>query len=643
MMNTAYRPHRADRHWHAGQQAAAAKQWDLAAREFESAARLAPRDGLVWLNGARAWMRLGRREDALLAARRSFELLPDSPVACRMLAECLVQQHSFDEAVQVFESLPAGVPRDHDLLIAQGNALFLARRLPQAIELFFSALAQRIDSPLAHYRMGLCFKDMGMAQEASECFRTAIAVDDGAVRALSLSLLVHESRQALAWSQLQQDTDSLLHTLEHAPASVVHQLSPFALLAIDSTPEQQRRIGRLRTEGLTGGTQPLPPPAQRRPGRIRVAYLSADFARHATAVLIAELLELRDQERFEVFLYSHSVEDGSDIQQRVRGACDHYLDVTHMSNEAVARRMREDCIDIAIDLKGHTRDSRFELLAWRPAPIQVSFLGYPGSTGADFIDYVIGDRFVTPLAHADHFSEHIAQMPHSYQPNDRHRALPPAPARESLGLPEDAVVMCCFNQTYKVSPHMLDLWTEVLKKAPTAVLWMLDWNEHARVRLGAEIQSRGVDPTRVFFAPKLALEDHLARLRCADLFLDTWPYNAHTTASEALWAGVPVLTVPGATFASRVASGLVAACELPDLACASPAEYVDTAASLAAHPEVLADLKQHLVRRRTSLPLFDAERYARDFESLLTRMFSRAQAGQPAQALPAAASSDASP
>jgi predicted O-linked N-acetylglucosamine transferase (SPINDLY family) len=350
---------------------------------------------------------------------------------------------------------------------------------------------------------------------------------------------------------------------------------------------------------------------------------------------MAELLERRDSTRFEVFLYSHSPDDGSAIGQRVRGACEHFIDVTRWSNAEVARRMRADDIDIAIDLKGHTRGSRFELLAWRPARVQAAYLGYPATTGAEFIDYMIGDPVVTPLAHAANYSEHIAQLPHSYQPNDRRRALPPPPARAALGLPDDAVVLCCFNQVYKFSPHMLDLWAQILQQAPKAVLWMLAWNPHAQANLTRELQARGMGPDRVFWAPKQNLTQHIARLRAADLFLDTWPCNAHTTASEALWAGVPVITVPGPTFASRVAASLVSACGLPDLAVPDEASYVAIAAALAHEPATLAGLKQHLETQRMSLPLFDSDAYVRDYEALLARMFERAESGLPPEHLAA--------
>jgi predicted O-linked N-acetylglucosamine transferase (SPINDLY family) len=449
--------------------------------------------------------------------------------------------------------------------------------------------------------------------------------------------VVHENRQACNWTHDAADTRALLDAVDRDDPETGRLLLPFALIPIASTPAQQKRMGERRIAGLTSGIVPMPAPGPRRPGRIRVGYLSADFYQHATAVLMTELLERRDTARFETFLYSHSREDDTEICRRVRAACEHFVDIRGIGNRAVAQRMRDDGIDILIDLKGHTRDSRMDLMAYRPAPVQACYLGYPATTGAPFIDYFIGDRVTTPLAHAAHYTERIAQLDGCYQPNDAARPLPPCPPRSALGLPDDAVVLCCFNQTYKLSPHMLDLWSRILADAPRSVLWMLAWNPHARENLLRELGARGVAADRVFFAPKLDLAGHIARLRAADLFLDTWPCNAHTTASEALWAGVPVLTVPGATFASRVAASLVTACGLDDLACADDDHYVGLAAALANEPATLQGLKTHLETQRHSLPLFDAERLARDLDALLTRMHDRHLAGLPPVALPALA------
>lgn len=618
---------RAEAHRQAGLKAMQARAWVQARSEFERAAQLAPQDGLMWMNLARAQLQTNDLGPATDAAQQALKVNPRDPLACRLVAECLGRTHRFEEAALVFDRFPADAPRDHDWHNAHGNALFQSRRLQDAVGAFFQALALKIDAPLAHYRLGLCFKDMDMVAEATECFRTVVTLDKGSTRALALSLLVHEGRQSCDWSRVEEDTAALLAALDDTDTSVGQLLSPFALLAVDASPAQQKRIGQLRTHGLAHLAKPLPAPGPRRPGPIRIGYLSSDFHQHATAVLMTELLERRDRQNFEVWLYSHSVDDGHAITSRVRAACDHFVDVNHAQAGEIALRMREDDIDIAVDLKGHTRGSRFELLAYRPARVQVAYLGYPATTGADFIDYIIGDPVVTPLAHAEKYTEHIAQLPDSYQPNDRQRALPPAPSRASLGLPEDKVVLCCFNQTYKLSPHMLDLWAQILHQAPNTVLWMLAWNPQARARLDAELLQRGIGKERVFWAPKQNLAEHIARLRAADLFLDTWPCNAHTTASEALWAGVPVLTVPGATYASRVAASLATACGQAELACESEADYVATAVALAQNLPRLRALQQHLDTERLRLPLFDTNRYVRHYEALLTRMFERQQAG----------------
>jgi predicted O-linked N-acetylglucosamine transferase (SPINDLY family) len=630
-------PSRASKHWQSGLAHAQASRWPAAAQEFERATALSPLDAVYRLNLARALARLNRIDEAIESAQRSFELDPTSPLACRILAEYLTRQYRHAEAADCFARLSPEAPRDHDFHSAHGVALFSCGRLQEAIEVFFRSLALKIDAPLVHYRLGLTFKDLNMKEEASECFRTAVILDDGGVRAMALALLVHESAQACQWEHLAAETLALREAVGKVASTDGTLLSPFAFIAIECTPAEQRHVGMLRASAL-GRTLPrLPPlPKRRAPGRIRVGYLSSDFYNHATAVLMAELLEQRDTDTFEVVLYSHSRNDHSVMRQRVMAACDRFVDVNSLGNVALSERIRADGIDILVDLKGHTRDSRFEVLAARPAPVQVSYLGYPGTTGADYIDYVIGDAVVTPLSSEADFSEKIAQMPWSYQPNDRQRVRPPSPGRAACGLADDAVVLCCFNQAYKISPAVIDVWVRILHQAPLAVLWMLSWNDQAERNLLKELKLRGVDASRVVFAPKLSLTDHLARLQCADLLLDTWPCNAHTTASEALWMGVPVVTLPGATFASRVAASLARATRTDELVCSSEDDYVATTVALVHDLPRLRELQQQLADQRMELPLFDSPAYTRDLESLLRRMHERQLQGLPADHLPAA-------
>lgn len=635
-MNTRPNPSRAQQHWRAGVVHANAQRWPAAALEFKRASTLAPEDALVWINLSRAQSRTQQTEAAIESARVAFDLDPGSALACRMLADLYLAQHRYNDAVACFERLLPQAERDHEFLSAHGLALFSVGRLPEAIDRFFGALALKLDAPLVHHRMGLAFKDLNMQAEAAECFRTAAVLDDGSIRTMALAMLVHESAQACQWSARAEESTALRDSIGKLNAAGGSLLSPFAFLAIDCTPAEQRKVGALRSNAL-GATVPRLPemPARRSPGRIRVGYLSSDFCSHATAVLMAELLEQRDASTFEVVLYSHSRQDGTQLQRRVTAACDRLVDVGTLDNAALARTIRADDIDILVDLKGHTRDSRFEVLAARPARVQASYLGYPGTTGADYIDYIIGDPVVTPLSAELDFSEKIAQMPWSYQPNDRQRPLPPSPGRAACGLPEDALVMCSFNQIYKINPAVMDAWARILAGAPNALLWLLAWNDQGERNLRAELQRRGVEPGRVQFAPKALLSEHIARLRCADLFLDTWPCNAHTTASDALWAGVPVLTLPGPTFASRVAASLARATATDSLVTRSVDEYVARALELARDRAALDAIRQRLDEERMSLPLFDSRATARELEGLYLRMHERAERGLKADHLPA--------
>jgi predicted O-linked N-acetylglucosamine transferase (SPINDLY family) len=628
----------ADQHRRAGLQALREQAWTRAVDEFESAVRMAPHVTLMWLNFAQAQLAVGRVGPALQSALQAVDTDGDNPLARRMLAACLLRQGRAEEAADAMDGLPCDVPCDAAWHREHGDALYQAGRRDGAVTAYTKALSLNGNDVLAHYRLGLCLRELNRPAAAAHSLRQAVMLGDADARAAALGLLVHQSRQACAWDMVDVDSRQMLAAMERLDPTHGHLIAPFSLLALDTTPAQQRLAGALRSQALVRGVQPLPDPAAagpRRPGRIRLGYLSCDFRHHATSALMAEMLELRDTESFEVILYSHGPSDDSAEGGRVGAACDRFVDVSALDNEAVARLMRDDGIDIAIDLKGHTHNSRFEILAWRPAPLQVAFLGYPGTTGSDFIDYMIGDPVVLPLEHAEEFSECIAQLPHSYQPNDRQRPLLPAPSRASLGLPQGKVVLCCFNQSYKISSTMLDLWARILLDAPDAVLWLLDWNGDARANISREFSNRGIPADRLFWAPHLSMEEHIARSRQADLFLDTSPCNAHTTASEALWAGVPVITWPGSTFASRVAASLVKACGLPDLVCGDAQRYVALATALALQPQVLQHLKAQLEAHRMSLPLFDTPRYVRDYEALLRRMFDRQQAGLRPGHLPA--------
>jgi predicted O-linked N-acetylglucosamine transferase (SPINDLY family) len=350
---------------------------------------------------------------------------------------------------------------------------------------------------------------------------------------------------------------------------------------------------------------------------------------------MAQVLERHDRSRFEVFVYSHGRSDGSAMRQRIEGAAEHFADLQASSIADMAHRIRDDEIDILVDLKGYTQHSRPPLFAMRAAPLQVSYLGFPGTTGADYIDYVIGDPVVTPLEHAPFYSEKIAQLPGCYQCNDGTRPIPRPPSRSSQGLPEDGFVFCAFNQPYKISPEVFDVWCRLLNAVPGSVLWLLAWNKDAPIALRREAQARGVDPSRIIFAPSVPQSEHLDRIGCADIFLDTWPCNAHTTASDALWAGLPVLTLSGRTFASRVAGSLMRAVGLPELVCDDVSGYEGLARELASDRGRLEQLRARVRDARHTSSLFDGTVTARGLELVFERMWERALSGQSPEHLPA--------
>ncbi|MEW5882213.1 MAG: tetratricopeptide repeat protein, partial [Pseudomonadota bacterium] len=607
-------------------------RWDEAARAFEAAIERSPKDPLFWLNLAQARRKQGKPEAAEAAARTALRLDPESDLARRFLADALSQQGRHAHAVQALSPSLGSDVATPETFVEAGDALVQSHQYAAAVEKYMEAAKRKPSHVPAHIGMGNAFALLGAPQAAYECFRTAVTLAPNDVTAWSS--LVHQSMHACRWATLPQDL-TRLHALFNGGGQ--GQISPFAHLALPGSNAAEHRrsaacfasVHLAQAKALT-----VTEPARRKPGRIRVGYLSSDFHEHATSWLVAEVIELHDRTRFEVFLYSYGVDDGSETRRRMMAAGEHFVEMRELSARAMAERIRADAIDILIDLKGYTFGSRPEVLGYRPAPIQVSFLGYPGTLGTPLVDYIVTDPIVTPPEAAADYDEKFAYLPDCYQPNDRKRPIGPPVTRADCGLPERGFVFCCFNNAYKITPAMFDIWCRLLGKVDGSVLWLLDANLQAKDNLRAEARARGIDPERLVFAPKLPLAQHVARLANADLVLDTLPYNAHTTASDALWAGVPLVTCPGETFASRVAASLLHAVELPELVAGSLEEYASIALRLAQEPSALAALKEKLAGQRNTCALFDSERYARNLEALYERMFERWRSGQPADHLP---------
>ena len=350
--------------------------------------------------------------------------------------------------------------------------------------------------------------------------------------------------------------------------------------------------------------------------RIKVAYVSADFYNHATAILMAELFEIHNKERFEIYAYSYGENIEDEWRIRLRNAFEHFHEVSTWDDKSIAEHIQAQNISIVIDLKGYTTHSRTGIFSYRPAPTQINYIGFPGTMGASFIDYIIADNTLIPPHLERFYSEKIIRLPHTYQPNDRHRIIgDTVPSRAEVGLPESGFVYCCFNNPYKVMPETFSVWMRILQAVPDSVLWLLKDEPETEANLKRQASIAGVDASRLIFAERRSIPEHLARHMLADLFLDTLPYNAHTTTSDALWTGLPVLTCMGQSFASRVAASLLNACGLTELITESRADYEKLAIELACHPTKLATIRTKLIANRDKHPLFDTVRYAKNLET----------------------------
>ncbi len=398
------------------------------------------------------------------------------------------------------------------------------------------------------------------------------------------------------------------------------RLPPFIALALPTTPAQQLANARRWARAVLPPVAPAPA-VHARAARLRVGYVSSDFREHPTGRLMAGLFEAHDRERFEIVAYSYGKDDGSGLRARIRGAFDVWHDVNDVADVAVARMIREDGIDVLVDRKGLTRGSRLAILAERPAPVQVHYMSFPGTMGYEAIDGIIADAEVIPPGEEAFFHERVWRMPRCYFVNDSKRAVPVVDARAAHGLRDDALVLACFNQPYKITRAFFTIWMEALAAAPSTVLWLLAPGDVERRNLRREAERCNVDPQRIVFAPALPQAAHMARVACADLTLDTLPVGQHTTACDALWVGVPMLTCRGATFVGRVGASIMRAVELPQLITGSPAEYRDRLLALVRDPAVLATYRDHLVSQRHRLPLFDTAAFARDWEALLLEIY----------------------
>ena len=637
------------------------RRHEAAVASYDRAIVIQPTHGEAYLNRGLALADLGRHTDAVVSYERAIALQPQHPDPHFNRANQLRQLGRLLEALAGYDMAIGLQPGFAGAHLNRGTVLVELRRYPEAMLSFDRAIAcqptlaeahfnragalqhlGRYLAAVAGYEQGLALDprraqahaDRGRAlrelrryEEAILSYDRALDLDPGATELRCVRR--HIQMQIADWRGLEDDLGRITAAVDagHAVGN------PFFLLPLCDVPRLQRRAAeRWAAAARPGPTaeHAMPPPAPA--GRIHIGYFSADFHEHATSYLIAQLFELHDRSRFKITAFSFGPPSSGAMRRRLQAACDDFIDVRSEADAAIATRARRLAIDIAVDLKGFTQDNRIGIFAHRAAPLQVNFLGYPGTLGASFIDYLIADRTLVPAETEADYAEKIIFLPDSYQVNDTTRAIASKTfTRRELHLPDEGFVFCCFNNAYKILPATFDCWMRILRQVEGSVLWLLGDNPSMIRNLRREAENRGVSPDRLIFAARTALADHLARHAGADLFLDTLPCNAHTTASDALWAGLPVLTCPGESFAARVAASLLRAIALADLIAPTPQLYEEIAIALAGDPQALTAIRSRLQAQRLSSPLFDTPRYCRHLEQAFADIDARRRAGLPTE------------
>lgn len=614
----------------------------------------------VQIKRCRVLKALKRFEEALTGYDQALAIRSDDPETLFHRGQVLGVLRRHAGAVESYDRALALKPDSAKILNDRGVALRYLRRQTEALASFDRALTFNPGFAEAHNNRGALLSDMGRQAEALASYDRALELSPDATGFLNnradllrvmglheraardysrlleldpgfdqaLGHKLHTDLQVCSWKNYSADRQRLLAAVRAGKSFL-----PFTVLLLSDSGAEPLQAARIyATQKYPMAAKPLWTGERYRHDRIRIAYLSADFYWHATALLMVELFELHDKERFEVSAWSFGPDVRDGMRERLQKSFEQFHDVRGMSDSEVAGMLRAREIDIAVDLKGYSKGCRPAIFARRAAPIQVNYLVYPGTMGAEFIDYIIGDKDLIAEGDEVFYAEKVVRLPDSYQVNGARRVKSVnLPGRADAGLPESGFVFCCFNGNYKITPDVFDIWMRLLNRVEGSVLWLLEGNATASRNLRLEAEARGVHAERLIFAPRMPPSDHIARQALADLFLDTLPCNAHTTASDALWAGLPVLTCRGNTFPGRVAASVLRAIGLPELITGNLDEYEALAFRLATTPELMADIRARLARNKTTHPLFDTDRFRRHIESAYVTMYERYQRGESPQ------------
>ncbi len=620
---------------HFGLALRANNQPEAAIKSFQQAILLQPKDLDIQLNLGNTLLSIERFEEAAGYYRRVLRAMPKSDDVRAALCHCLSslgnQAHAighFTQAEASFQEALQLSPQDAALLYNLGNAQRELGKPADAAKQYQKALLLNPRDADTYNNLGNVQRELGQLDLAIESYQKALSLNPQLYHAKVH--LVHQKQHMCDWQGLDDEIAEIRNWVKTQPSA---QISPFAFLAMPNTTAEEQRacadnwvnnryaglIQHRKQLNLGHDTQSATAkPAQK---RIKIGYLSADFRLHPLAFLVSELIELHDRSKFEVIAFSYGVNDKSGARTRLEKAFDQFHDIRQLSEIDAAKKIHACGIDILVDLTGFTQTSRSGIAALRPAPVNVNWLGFPGTMGSisasePLFDYILADGFICPPDAAKYYAEKLAILPHSYQPNDRKRPVGNTPRWQDCALPENAFVFCCFNQSFKITSDVFAVWMRLLQAVPDSVLWLLDCNLWAKQNLIHAATAHGVAAERLIFAPRVSIADHLARHIHADLFLDTQPYNAHTTCSDALWMGLPVLTCVGNTFAARVAGSLISAAGLPELITYTLQAYEEKALYLAQNPTTLAAMKQKLQAEHMTSALFDTASFTQSLESV---------------------------
>ncbi len=591
---------------------------------FSTALSLKPDYAEAALNKGATLKELERYEEAIAFAEQALSINPNLAEAWLNKGVALKELNYYDESIAHYDKALSLRPDYHEAWINKGIALYKLKRYDEAIAHYDKALSLKSDYAEAFFNKGIIFNEFKRYDEA-------IAYYD---KALSLKSDINWAHGELVQAKMKIcDWSGLIKFLEEISKKVLANqkvIQPLPLLALSDDASLHKKCSEIFAQAKYPTNLTLSSILKSsKKEKIRIAYFSPDFRNHPVSLLTAELYELHDRNRFEVFAFSlKKALIGDETDLRLRKGFDRFIDADDMSDREIAQLSRQLGIDIAIDLAGPTQYSRTEIFSYRAAPIQVNWLGYAGTIGASFIDYIIADKTIIPESHQQFYTEKVAYLPNTYIVDDSKRiASSKKFTRENFALPDEAFVFCCFNNDHKFNPQVLDSWSKILLTAKNSVIWISGNNENFRVNITSEFKHRGIESDKIIFTQRVEkMEDHLARCSLADLFLDTHPYNAHTTALDSLKAGVPILTLLGQSFASRVAASLLNAIGLPELITKTKEEYEALAIELATSPTKLATIKEKLSKNRHITPLFDTPLFTKNLEAAYVKMYERFQA-----------------